>query len=1043
MDENKVIFSSEFESDGLKKGVDKGVSHLHELRGEIEEVKNETKAYNKELAENNKNLEKIGTELAKVQGNQKAYNQLLEKATPIIAQLGKRNEELTKSIVNNRVETDKLSRSYREAVQHHEVLTKSMGRFGNINHLVAEQVNTVNRNMGHFVKDLAVGFAGGLVGFAIPTIAKMSEAIVELILNSEKLNTVEGAKAEIVKESTKQYAAGFATLEIYRKKLNDLTLPQEERVKIAKEYNEIADKANKIDLTQINNLDLINAKITDQIKLFKERALARAAENIITEKAEKLLTAQLEFETKFPQLTEGSQKKILDNAQKRIDDIAKKQKLGQAGVPINELIAFADLPEEDLQRIALKNKRLAVLFDDTARAIVNGAGKQIKAINEYKNGLRVGGDGASLLTSEINRLQEDFNVTLEAAAQLTTSQGLSKSDASKKDKKIPKGPANEFEKRLQALKEQLASITEKVFENTDNIRKKFQAGIDKQFSEIDRVIVESKGKKLTVGQGEILKKYIQQIADIQLNEELRLFGEKRRKALEQISDSITALQFELSTKRVAAMKDEFERERIAIDDALVKTVADLNKKERELVKQIQDNKALSQAEKDEASFVLQLLFGDLVTEAGAANTRAKADLAFKQYEKLVNDITHFFDEALTKENENTTKKIVEAAKLFAKGAISYEEFEKRKTKAVREGVHERNLLLINEAKVRIQAITDELNALTKADPTDPNIKKVKAQQQAARNALAGLERADAEGQAGDKNKDADDKIKKIVAYTQAIGSLANEIIGFWAKVNEAEQRQIERSIALQEKRVAAAQRIAERGNAEYLRQEEDRLTQLQIKQENAAKKQLAINAVLTASQALVAFVSALAKGAEIGGPLGAIASAAAVIGLLATGYSIVKSLQEQSPKLFKGSKEVKRTRGEPAGKDTINAWLNEGEAVIPTDTNKEYKPTVEAVYDKKVPAHILNTFVKSYPQTNIPVVNYNRIGESAEMKVNSDGKLVAILNEQKKEMRETREILESVDNSLRDFGVQMSMDRDGIVLAITSAISKRKISSKA
>lgn len=103
---------------------------------------------------------------------------------------------------------------------------------------------------------------------------------------------VQALTNEITEKGTKGFAAEAASLDIVRRKLNDVTIPAAERVKIAKQYNETAEKANQIDLAQIDNLSEINNKIASQISLIKQRGLARAAENIIAEKSEALLLAQ-------------------------------------------------------------------------------------------------------------------------------------------------------------------------------------------------------------------------------------------------------------------------------------------------------------------------------------------------------------------------------------------------------------------------------------------------------------------------------------------------------------------------------------------------------------------------------------------------------------------------------------------------------------------------------------------------------------------------------------------------------------------------------
>jgi hypothetical protein len=100
------------------------------------------------------------------------------------------------------------------------------------------------------------------------------------------------ALREINQEGIKNSTADVTKLQLLRDILTDTTKSQQTRTAALKEYNSIADKANQIDESQINNLNLINDKISTQIDLIEKRGLARAAETIIAQRAEKLLLAQ-------------------------------------------------------------------------------------------------------------------------------------------------------------------------------------------------------------------------------------------------------------------------------------------------------------------------------------------------------------------------------------------------------------------------------------------------------------------------------------------------------------------------------------------------------------------------------------------------------------------------------------------------------------------------------------------------------------------------------------------------------------------------------
>lgn len=139
-----------------------------------------------------------------------------------------------------------------------------------------------------------------VLAYAIPGIgiagimSLAAEAIIKVATATETLTYKQKLLNDVYESAGKAVGADVSKLELLRSKLTDLNISQEDRIKYAKQYNEVADAGNKIDLTQINNLDLINSKIAAQIKLIETRALAKAAEAKLGEQAEKVITAQLE-----------------------------------------------------------------------------------------------------------------------------------------------------------------------------------------------------------------------------------------------------------------------------------------------------------------------------------------------------------------------------------------------------------------------------------------------------------------------------------------------------------------------------------------------------------------------------------------------------------------------------------------------------------------------------------------------------------------------------------------------------------------------------
>lgn len=141
-----------------------------------------------------------------------------------------------------------------------------------------------------------------VLAYAIPGIgiagifSLAGEAIYKAVTATELLSEKQQLLNDVYDEAAKKSSVDVAKLELLKAKLNDLNISQSDRIKYATQYNAIADAGNKLDLTQINNLDLINEKIAAQIRLIETRALAKAAEGKLGEQAQKVINAQLEVE---------------------------------------------------------------------------------------------------------------------------------------------------------------------------------------------------------------------------------------------------------------------------------------------------------------------------------------------------------------------------------------------------------------------------------------------------------------------------------------------------------------------------------------------------------------------------------------------------------------------------------------------------------------------------------------------------------------------------------------------------------------------------
>lgn len=284
--------------------------------------------------------------------------------------------------------------------------------------------------------------------------------------------------AELQLKSAAEFAQSATQVFIYKEKLNDLNISQKDRIIFAKQYNEIADKGNQIDLTQINNLSKVNSQIEKQIALLKERALVKAAENLLSEKAEALLKAQIELnqkEASLPSINTEALEKNLSQAQAAIDKARKGTALQK--LDAKEALSFVDLPQDLLNDAIRNNQKLLVLQDAELVKYLQGVANRVKLINDARAGLRAGTGGLGLLAAQDaeRKAKEDFDKTVKLVSGLVTISTFAtdKKDKAEKERKIADDTAEvmlreEYE-RLKIALERSRENNRKIFEDEKEI----------------------------------------------------------------------------------------------------------------------------------------------------------------------------------------------------------------------------------------------------------------------------------------------------------------------------------------------------------------------------------------------------------------------------------------------------------------------------------------------------------------------------------------------------------------------------------------------
>lgn len=850
------------------------------------------------------------------------------------------------------------------------------------------------------LKAFRLALAATGIGVAILLIGYLVSKWLDAKAAAEKAAEATKLFRDINKEAAKAVAEDAAKLEVFRLKLNDLTLTQSERIKFAKEYNEAADKTNQIDLKQLDNLTLINEQIDKQNKLIIQRAVSVAALSKLNEASNKFVETQLNLTTSLK--SAGTTEEELT---KKISAAAESQ-----GAVREKQIKSLDSYTGNIQ----KNLKFQKEAGTVTSTILSKEEKDLGVLIQQRNNAKQALDD---LAKELSLLISDIGVPKPV-----------KDDAEKKIKEIQ----DDFEKKKAELDARLAALNAKESTDESKIRIEFASKLAKEQLEIER------NKNLTKPQKIILNAELSVINKIELDKAVEDFRKKVTDARQKLNDELLALQDKNTENTINLIQDEFDRRAKLIEFNERKELADAKENTQKRLEALDLQRLLIGEDEYQKAKAIIISTG----EQNALNIIQKfANQRKDEAAKVFKSILNAFDNAISisdlVSNEHEAKALQQAKQNFLTRKITYEEFQKEITRIQNDYNRERLATDLDIQKRQLANLEQHISEII--DTTSNEYADLIILRDKYRKDIASKEQE----QAKDVNKPDDQKsrIDEVQQYAEAIGQVADAVIQFWRVANEAETKALDQSIALQEKRVSAAQRIAERGNAQYLKQEEDKLTELNVKRENAARKQLGIDTALQASQLLVGITGAIAK-IGTGNVLETIASIAVIISTLATGYGLVKSLQGNQPQLATGSKYVSRGTY-PAGTDTIPAMINEGEAVIPTHRNKAYHPTVEAIYDGTVPAEHLNNFVRNYHHIKgVPQPNYARIKHAAELHIGQDGRMSVLLSENNKKLDEHIDLQRATLRAMKNMSVSANIDKTGVAIMVNEYMEQMKIDSR-
>lgn len=256
--------------------------------------------------------------------------------------------------------------------------------------------------------------------------------------------------------------------------------------------------------------------------------------------------------------------------------------------------------------------------------------------------------------------------------------------------------------------------------------------------------------------------------------------------------------------------------------------------------------------------------------------------------------------------------------------------------------------------------------------------------------------------------DKDSTKKQLDEVVSAYRDFATTIIGI---INEISARQIDaldREIEVRSQRVEQAVILAERGNSEILKDEQDRLNEATRAREAAARRQVQLNALMGASNSALALTEAI-KGilaaasttaAEGGGIVGYIAGIVAGLAAVASLYASIRAAADSGAGFHDGKYTGDGDEWEPAGIVHKKEFVFNAKA-----TERLGVPFLEALHDGTLTPHTAS-------------VNSNN-------KENED---------LRKEVREVKEAILGLE-----FSAENKVDSDGVHQMVQTNLRRRRL----
>lgn len=176
----------------------------------------------------------------------------------------------------------------------------------------------------------------------------------------------------------------------------------------------------------------------------------------------------------------------------------------------------------------------------------------------------------------------------------------------------------------------------------------------------------------------------------------------------------------------------------------------------------------------------------------------------------------------------------------------------------------------------------------------------------------------------------------VVAYADAAQSILQSAQQMYNTLQQYRMQDLDRQIGVTEQRLQVGLALAEKGNTQLLDSETKRLRAEQQERRKSALEQQAMNTALQISYSFLAIAKATAEG----GGIASIATVAAAVGALISGYALVRAanMNAQTTGFAEGGFTGTGGKYQPAG------VVHRGEFVMNQQTTAKYRPLFEHIH---------------------------------------------------------------------------------------------------